>query len=82
MGELEHRLEHALEVEGAVALADRLVQLRQPVQHPAFEFRHLFGRDPVGLGEIGQRAQHEAHGVAQTPVAVRRAFFRISGPIR
>ncbi len=81
-GEVEHRLEDALEVEGAVALLHDLVQLRQAMQDPAFQLGHVGGGHAVFLAEIAQAAQDEAHGIAQTAVAVGGALQdRVPDPL-
>ena len=57
-------------VELAVAVADLLVELGQPMQHPALELGHLRVRQPLGLGEAGEVAQEIAQRVAQAAVGV------------
>ena len=48
--------------------ADLLVQLGQPVQHPAFQLRHFGLRQVLGGGEAVQAAQQPAQRVAQAAV--------------
>ncbi len=63
-----------MEVVARIAFAHDLIQFSHTVQHPAFKLWHLRGFGPVGIGKVRQRAQHIAHGVAQTAVAVGGAF--------
>ena len=73
-GELEEGLEDPLEVVGGVALQHLLVELGQPVQHPALELGHLRRLDALGLVEAVEGAEQEAQGVAQPAVAVGGAL--------
>ena len=67
-------MEHALEVVIRIALTHLAIEFRQPVQDPALKFRHVGRFYPLRLAEAFQRAQHIAHRVAQTAVAVGHAF--------
>ena len=51
--------------------ADAGIQLRQAVEHPAFQLRQLLERQAFGFGEPVQAAQHPAQGVAQAAVEFR-----------
>ena len=63
-----------MEIVFGIALANDLIQLSQTMQNPAFQFWHVFRINTVGLGEVVERPQHKAHGVAQTTVAVGNAL--------
>ncbi len=70
--EIKHRPEHALEIIGRVACAHLVIQLRQPVQYPALQFRHIRrGNFNRRFAEI---AQQEAQRVPQTAITVRHTF--------
>ena len=62
---------------------DQRVQLGQPVQDPAFQFRHGLQRHRLGLGEPIQAAQHPAQRIAQAAVEFRLLFqdFRTDAQI-
>jgi hypothetical protein len=54
-------------------LRTSVIQFGQPVQHPAFQLRHV-GRVHRSASVKSASAQHEAHRVAQAAVAVGGAF--------
>ena len=62
--------EQGMEFQVVASLPHRLVQFPQPVQDPAFQFRHLGVGQALGFREIVQVAQQEAQRVAQAPINV------------
>ncbi len=60
------------EIVGFDPLADDLVQLRDAVQDPALQFRHVLRLDPFGRIVMGQRPQQPAQRVAEAAVVIRQ----------
>ena len=51
-------------------LADRLVDIMQTRQHPAFEFRHIFNGNSLSICETVQTAEKIAECISQPPVVI------------
>ena len=73
-GKGEQLLEHALEIVLRITLPHFGIQLRQPVQQPLLQFRHILGRNPFSVRKPRQIPQQKPHRVAQAAIAVRRAL--------
>ena len=73
-GKGKDRLPHPVEIKGFIAVADLVIQLGQTVQHPLLQLGHIRSINALIIGEIMQRTQHIAHGVAQATIAVGGAF--------
>ena len=70
-GEFEHGPEDTLEIVSVIAGTHFVIQFRDPVQDPAFQFRHVCRVNAFGFGKPVQAAKDEPHGVAQAAIGVR-----------
>ena len=66
---IDERAGDALELEGVVAFAHKLVEFGEPMQHQPLEFRHVVEGD-VFLPVVRERAEHPADGVAELAIGV------------
>ena len=67
-------VEHRVELKIVAGLPQVAIQLPKPVQHPAFQFRHLVHADAFAFVEPGQVAQQVAQRVPEPAVDVGVSF--------
>ena len=63
---------NAFVVEVGIGLADKGIELSEPMQHQAFQLRHCSNSNAIGRMEMRQVAEHPAQRVAKLAIGVDR----------